>query len=140
MVTIYFQSPAFTLRYDSEHALGLVTTVGFLSSEEFREATIVAAQMMDEYKPLRWLADNRKMRAIRQADQEWFAAYILPKLQTGSIRRNATVVSEDIFNKMAVEQFLKRADNLGDLVLKEFDDLDEALDWVKQPIPFQAQG
>ena len=114
--------------------------VGFLSSEEFREATIMSVRMMDKFKPLRWLADNRRMRAIRQADQEWFAAYTLPRLQAGSIRRSATVVSEDIFNKMAVEQFLKRADHLGDIVMKEFDNIEEALAWVKQPISFRAQG
>jgi len=140
MVIVYFQNHAVTLTYDEEHQLGIAECVGFLSSEEFREATIMCVRMMEEYKPLRWLADNSRMRAIRQADQEWFAAYTLPRLQAGTIRRNATVVSEDIFNKMAVEHFMKRAGNLGDLVLKEFVNKAEALAWVNQPILFQAQG
>ena len=140
MVIVYFQNHAITLTYDEEHQLGMAKCVGFLSSEEFREATIMSVRMMEKFKPLRWLADNRRMRAIRQADQEWFAAYTLPRLQAGSIRRSATVVSEDIFNKMAVEQFLKRADHLGDIVMKEFDNIEEALAWVKEPISFRAQG
>lgn len=134
MIITYFTSPVFTLTYDSQHQLGIAETTGFMSSEKFREATHQCGQLMEEYRPLRWLADNRQMKAIRQADQEWFAQFALPRLANGSIRRNATVVSEDIFNKMAVEQFLKRAQGVGDLVMKEFEHRDEAMAWVLQPI------
>ena len=134
MTITYFQNQVLTLTYEPEWELGTATMQGFLSSQEFREAVIMCAQLMEEKKPLRWLADNRKMKVIRQTDQEWFIANALPKLQASTIRRNATVVSEDIFNKMAVEQIIKRADNLGNMLLQEFSDKQQALAWLKQPI------
>ena len=46
----------------------------------------------------------------------------LPHLQASTIRRNATIISEDIFNKLAVEQIVKQAGSLGSMVLQEFND------------------
>ncbi|KAA3440586.1 SpoIIAA family protein [Rufibacter hautae] len=134
MVTTYFQSRAFTLTYDHQHQLGIAQAVGFLNSEEFREATAMCVRLLEEHKPLRWLADNRRMKAIRQADQQWFHEFAFPKLRDSSIRRNATVVSEDIFNKMAIEQLMKRAPDLGDMLLHDFESREEALAWVLQPV------
>ncbi|AKQ47198.1 hypothetical protein TH63_18625 [Rufibacter radiotolerans] len=134
MALTYFENEVVTLTYDDQYQLGIIETRGFLSSNEFREAITMAIRMLQEHQPVRWLADNRKMKAIRQADQEWFYEVAFPALQGSSIRRNATVVSEDIFNKMAVEQLLKRAYGLGDMALKEFESRDEALAWVLQPV------
>jgi hypothetical protein len=134
MVITYFKSNVFTLTYDDKPQLAIAEATGFLNSEEFREAFTACVQLMQEQKPLRWLADNRKMKAIRQADQVWFQEFALPALRDSTIRRNATVTSEDIFNKMAVEQLVKRAGDLGDMLLMEFEKWEEAMAWVLQPI------
>ncbi|NDK54942.1 hypothetical protein [Pontibacter fetidus] len=86
------------------------------------------------------MADNRKLRAIRQADQDWFSETVFPRLAVSSIRRNATIVSEDVFNKMAVEQLLERAGDLGDMLLKDFENEEDALSWVCEPISMQKLG
>lgn len=129
-----FKNDAVTITYDDELQLGRATGYGFLSSKEFREVVEACLAVIEEYKPLRWIGDNRKLRAIRQADQEWFATHVFPRLAVSSIRRNATIVSEDVFNKMAVEEILKRADNLGDMVLKDFDNVEDAIAWLSEPI------
>ncbi|AKD02740.1 hypothetical protein POKO110462_00390 [Pontibacter korlensis] len=129
----YFQNHVVTITYDEELRLGSAVWKGFLSSEEFRGAISTCVQMMEEYKILRWLGDNRKMRVIRQADQEWFIENILPRLQHSTLRRNAVLVSEDFFNKTAVEQIYKRAEGLSDLVTKDFNNKVLAMGWLKQP-------
>ncbi len=129
----YFQNHVVTITYDPEWELGTAQWEGFLSSEEFREAVTKCLQLLEDYKPLRWLGDNRKMKVIRQADQDWFVANALPRIQASTIRRHATIVSEDIFNKMAVEQMIQRADNPEALFLKEFNSKPLALAWLKQP-------
>lgn len=71
----------FTIRekdYDQELQLGIAVWYGFLSSSDFREAIETCLTMMEEYKLLRWLGDNRKLRAIRQADQDWFVESVFP--------------------------------------------------------------
>lgn len=135
MVTTYFQSDVVTITYDLEHRMGTAVWNGFLSSSEFREAAEVCTNLVDEHKLLRWLGDNRKLRAIRKADQDWFVEHIVPRLTVGTLRRNASVMSEDLFNRMAVEQIIKRADPLGDMAFREFDSVEAAVAWLHEPLP-----
>ena len=135
MMITHFQNKVITISYDLDQRMGIAVWNGFLNSLEFREAAEVCADLIEEHKLLLWLGDNRKLRAIRQADQDWFVAHIMPRLTIGTLRRNASVSSEDLFNRMAVEQIVKRADNLGDMVLNEFDDIEAAMAWLKEPLP-----
>jgi hypothetical protein len=140
MVITCFENDVATITYDDELLLGRASAYGFLSSNEFREVIEAALKVIEEYKPLRWIGDNRKLRAIRQADQDWFAENVFPRLAVSSIRRNATIVSEDVFNKMAIEQLLERAGDLGDMVIKEFESEEDAIAWVSEPISMQKLG
>jgi len=134
MIVTCFENQCVTITYNDELQLGVATGHGFLSSDEFREVVEACLQVIEEYKPLRWMGDNRKLRAIRQTDQKWFASYVFPKLAASTIRRNATIVSFDVFNKMAVEQLIERAGNVGNMVIKEFDSVDDAMIWLSQPL------
>lgn len=140
MILTCFENNVAKITYDNELLLGRVATYDFMSGQTFREVVEAALNVIEEYKPLRWLADNRKSRAIRQTDQDWFAEIVFPRLAVSSIRRNATIVSEDVFNKMAVEQLLERAGDLGDMVIREFESEEEALAWVSEPISMQKLG
>lgn len=133
MATVYYQNEVVTITYEEELQLGIAVWDGFLNSQEFREAITNCVQLIEERKVLRWLGDNRKMKAIRQADQEWFAEEILPRLQQSALRRNAVLVSEDFFNRTAVEQIYKRAEGQGEMITKEFDNRILALAWLKEP-------
>ncbi|MBB6609662.1 STAS/SEC14 domain-containing protein [Pontibacter sp. Tf4] len=140
MILTYFQNDVVTITYDDELRLGRAEWNGFISGQQFRDVVQKCIDLMNEYEPLRWLGDNRKLRALRQADQDWFVANVIPKIVASSLRRNATVVSEDLFNKMAVEQIVKRADNLGDMVVKDFEDVETAMAWLAEPIVVQEQA
>jgi hypothetical protein len=140
MMIPHFQNDVVKVSYDLDKQLGMATWSGFLTSSQFKEAVGICLDLMDEHKLLRWLGDNRKLRAIRKADQDWFVEYVIPRLAAGTIRRNASVVSEDLFNRMAMEQIIKRSDNLGDMILKEFDEIDAAKAWLEQPILVQEQA
>lgn len=139
MVIEHFRNDVVTVSYDLEKQLGMAVWNGFLSSAQFREAVEICLNLMDEHKLLRWLGDNRKLRAIRQADQDWFVSYVFPRLAVGTVRRNASVLSEDMFNRMAVEQIIQRAENLGDMILRDFDTVEGAMAWLLQPIEVQQQ-
>jgi hypothetical protein len=134
MATVYFQNHAVTITYEEEAQLGMAVWNGFLNSQGFREAITNCIQLIEERKLLRWLGDNRKMKAIRPADQEWFVEHILPRLQQSALRRNAVLVSEDFFNRTAVEQIYKRAEGQGEMTTKEFSNRIMALAWLKEPL------
>ncbi|WP_137760443.1 hypothetical protein [Pontibacter sp. SGAir0037] len=133
MATTFFQNHVVTITHDEELKLGMAVWNGFLSSDEFREAISTCLHLIEEHKLLRWLGDNRKMKVIRPADQDWFIEHALPRLQQSALRRNAVLVSEDFFNKTAVEQIYKRVEGKGDMVTKDFDNKMLALAWLKEP-------
>ncbi|KAA3440607.1 hypothetical protein [Rufibacter hautae] len=138
MATVYYQSNVVTITYEEELQMGVATWDGFLNSQEFREAITNCIGLIEERKLLRWLGDNRKMKAIRPVDQEWFVEHILPRLQQSTLRRNAVLVSEDFFNRTAVEQIYRRAEGQGEMTTKEFSNKIMALSWLKEPLTAPA--
>jgi hypothetical protein len=72
------------------------------------------------------------MKAIRKQDQEWLLQEMAPKLGRSSLRRMATLVSEDIFNQMAVESMYQKANGLFRFDHQYFKDEISALLWLKQ--------
>lgn len=140
MEEVYFASAAVKLSYDKEILLGKAVWQGFQSSNEFRENGMRSLQLIREQGLVRWLANQRDMRAIRQLDLNWVVAELMPSLIASPLRRMAIVVSADIFNKMAMEQLFKRAGNLGDLIIKEFDSEDIAREWLLQSVTAEVSA
>ncbi|MDX5346629.1 MAG: hypothetical protein LPK19_05230 [Hymenobacteraceae bacterium] len=130
MEEIFFKNDCVTLTYDKDRQLGAAHWRGFISGDRFREASLKCVEMINQFGLTKWLADNRKMKAIRQQDQQWAVEELVPMLLESPLRQMATVVSEDIFNKMAVEQMIKRAKPLPGLATHDFDTPEAALEWL----------
>ena len=140
MLELRYQSDVVSILVDKDKQLGKAEWRGFLSSPEFRENGLRCAQLCQDEKLERWLADQRTMRAIRQQDLQWAALELLPKLLATPLRRMAVVVSADIFNNMAMEQLYKRAGSIGDMVIKEFVTEEEALEWLLEPLEAEVKS
>jgi len=130
MKIIYFQNNVLTLSFDRERKTGFAVWVGFLNSQEFQEATLKCVELIQTEELTHWLADNRQMKAIRQADQQWFLDIILPQLLQSPLQRMATLVSHDIFNKMAVEHIIQKAGPVEHLALQDFNQEAAATAWL----------
>ncbi|WP_181306756.1 hypothetical protein [Rufibacter sp. XAAS-G3-1] len=141
MRKVYFQSGGLTLSFDEERLTAYAVWNGFLGTQQFQEASLKCIELVEEKGITRWFADNRKMKAIRQVNQQWFLENIMPRLLRSSLRRMATLVSEDLFNKMAVEQLYQRAGNIEHLALHDFKEETEALLWLMEPlVPVTAKS
>lgn len=134
MLKLYFETEAIRVSYDEELQLGVGEWKGFVSSKDIQAIALHSLEFVNQYGITRWLADRRKMKAIRQQTQQWTVEEFVPKLLESPLRRMATIVSEDIFNQMAIEQILKRSGGLGDIALRDFDSLPKAMEWLKRPI------
>lgn len=134
MKVLYFQNHGLTLSYDRELKMGFAVWVGFLSSRDFREATTNCIELIQQENLTRWLADNREMKAIRQADQQWFVETILPVLRQSSLKRMATLVSDDIFNQMAIDHIYEEAGNIDHIEMRDFNDDVKAMTWLLRPV------
>ena len=122
------------MSYDRDLQMGVGEWLGFISSKDIRATALRSLEFVNEHRITRWLSDRRKMKAIRQQDQQWTVEEFIPKLLESPLRRMATVVSEDIFNQMAMEQILKRSGGLGNIALRDFDNVAAAMEWLKRPV------
>lgn len=133
MRKIYYESEFVKISFDEAQHLGVAEWNGFLSSKDYRENAVRCLELIEHYELKFWLGDNRKMKAIRQADQQWTVEVMVPRLLASSMRRMANLVSEDIFNKMAVEQMIKRVSPLNNLQIRDFESEAAAMAWLKMP-------
>lgn len=101
-----------------------------MSGEVFRSNITTSLRLIEDKNPVIWLADNRKMKAIRQKDQAWFEKEVLPRLGASSLRKMASLISEDIFNQMAVENIFTRGNKPIRFDHQFFKDEKEALTWL----------
>ncbi|WP_347157562.1 hypothetical protein [Pontibacter chitinilyticus] len=138
MLQLYYKTEFIRVSYEEEWQLGVAEWNGFVSSGELRKAALNSLNFVHEKNITRWLADRRKMRAIRQQDQQWTVEEFIPKMMASPLRRLATVISEDMFNKMALEQIIRRSSGFGDIALRDFDNFAAAMAWLKTPLSENA--
>lgn len=135
MLKLYYETDAMRVTYDKEQQLAVGTWKGFVTSKELRKTALDSLDFVNEHQVTRWLSDRRNMKAIRQKDQQWTIDEFVPRLLQSPLRRLANVVSKDIFNQMAMESIVQRSGNLGEITLKEFENIEDAMEWLAQPFP-----
>jgi hypothetical protein len=132
METIIFDEEYLKLYYNPAKNQARAVWNGFVSGNIFHRACIACQDLMDERKVLYWLADNRKMKSIRAADQEWFMKEIVPRICASPLRKMATLVSEDIFNQMAIDLLFIKKNHIIRFDNHYFKNEEEALVWLAQ--------
>lgn len=133
MELICFKNNQLTLFFQPDRRMVRALWNGFLSGEEFRASALACSQVLKERAPLYWLADNRKMRALRKKDQDWFEKEIFPHLAASSLEKMATLISEDIFNQMAVETLHTLGTPVMRFEARFFHNEEQALQWLTAP-------
>ncbi|WP_066830422.1 STAS/SEC14 domain-containing protein [Rufibacter ruber] len=129
---VYFQSDAVTIQYDEEQRLGMAIWRGHFNSADLREAILLCGYIIERFGLTRWLADNRRMRAFSDEDKLWMLEHMVPKLMTSALCRMATLVSADEKQAAAIKYIEKHAGDLGKLLIRDFQDEEEALEWLLQ--------
>ncbi|WP_026462357.1 STAS/SEC14 domain-containing protein [Adhaeribacter aquaticus] len=134
METVYFANEHVTIYYDAATRTGRGVWVGFLSNEDLREPVRQGLKLIAEEKPVKWLADNRKLKAIRQQDQEWLQENMMPALAVSSLRKMASLITEDIFGQMAIDSLYSKATHLINFDHHYFTSEAEAYQWLEEDI------
>ena len=139
MEEVYFTEDYLTLYYNRQNRTVRAVWNGFLSGETLRYAVQQCLQLIEEEQTLNWLADNRKMKAIRQKDQEWLESVIIPKLMASPLQKMATMVSDDIFNQMAVENLHSKANKQVKFDHQYFKNEKAAAQWLEEKHSLKKQ-
>lgn len=128
---IYFENEAATIFVLPEKKLAVTKWKGFASTDELRTLLDEALNLIDNYTIHYWLNDNRFMKVVRPADQEFVVNEWLPKyLQKAEIKKSVTIESEDIFSKMSSESILRKADKMIHFDMATFTTYPEAIAWL----------
>jgi hypothetical protein len=131
---IYFKNSFVSFYYDKEARLGKAEWVGHLKGAELREAYLLCLELIDRFSLTRWLADDRLMRSIDPADLQWSLNVFVPRLANGPLLRMARLPSLFEENRQAVEVMIEKGHTYNlDLILRDFTDEQEALDWLMEP-------
>ena len=136
MRTVFFEKPYCSICYYEDKSLGVGVWQGFLSSEEYREAFLQGVALIKQRKLKRYLLDNRKLKTIRLVDQAWTVAVVGPRLAISSLEKVAIIVSEDIFNRMAMDSMLVEGGKFVHFDYAYFKGERDALRWLESDVPY----
>ncbi len=129
---ILFQQPYATIEIEQDKSLLIVTWHGFANSEEFRKTRNEALTISRQYGIRKWVSNMKDMKAIRQADQDWSVNEWLPQFLPLNIRKWAIVISDDMFNQMAMSSMMGKIRVQLAHPVEYFQDLNTAKNWAER--------
>jgi hypothetical protein len=130
--TVYFNTPGTaTVRWDPELEAVVETWEGWANATEFTAMLDAGVQALFENHGSRWLADCRRQRVLKAADQKRGNEEWLPKALAAGLKRFAVVLPESGLAKFNIQLHLKAA-TARQVEVAYFATADEARRWVVQ--------
>ncbi len=125
-----FEKPYITIHYIEEENLVYTEWHGFANSEEYREVLNTYTEVAKKYNVTNWIGNTKNAKAIRPLDQEWTVKEWVHEFAKTNVKRMAIIVSDDIFNKMAIDNIIRKGNEIVKFDTKYFNNLEEAKKWV----------
>jgi hypothetical protein len=128
-----------TISYDPNLKLLKTVWKGFANSDEYRAVLDFSLEFFKNNEVFYSFSDNRQMKAIRPTDQEYTNENFLPTFfKISTIKKSAVIISEDVFNRMATDSMLVKANDFIKFDMRYFDTEKEAMNWLKADSPVEA--
>lgn len=104
--------------------------LGFASSADFRHALTETVHLAQQHRVKGWVADDRRLGAVRPKDLEWTHAYVLKSLSLIGLQRFAHLESVEVLNRVTIDGMYRTA--LPELLyeVRHFTGLAEARAWA----------
>ena len=104
--------------------------LGFAGSADFRQATTEMLRLARQYHVTGWVADDRRLGAVRPKDLDWCYTALLTPLDELGLTRFAHLESEETLNRITINGMYQSA--LPDLSyeFQHFTSLPEARAWA----------
>lgn len=128
----YFKEDYLIIRYEASlDLIHLQWNTKFLTDVQYKKGCEAALKLIQEKKCTRWLGDLTNMGVIPLESQHWTNQNWFPRLFESSLQHMGLIVSKDIFNKVAVNNIINKANGIS-FATKYFQNKEEALVWLKQ--------
>lgn len=85
-----------------------------------------------QFNVTKWIGNTKHAKAIRPVDQEWTVKEWVKGFSKTNVKRVAVIVSDDIFNKMAIDNLMLKGNEVVKSDTKYFNNLEEAEKWVSE--------
>lgn len=120
----------FSVDYDVNIPCVVMTWKGYATSAVFRATNEQVLQTIAERRASKLLGDINEFVLIGADDQEWLNTVWLPRAMEAGLRMAALVTPNFYFNRVAVENVVKKLDPTR-LQVAFFATRDEAAAWLK---------
>lgn len=103
---------------------------GFAGSTDFRAALLETLRLARLHRITGWVADDRRLGAVRPKDLEWTHHEILKPLSDLGVRRFAHLEAEEALNRLTIDGLYRAA--VPDLAyeFRHFTDIEQARAWA----------
>jgi hypothetical protein len=117
----------------SSHQTLELQWLDFVPSADYRTSILELMRLTHQHKVLALVADNRLLRALRQADLQWSGDLVFQALSEQGGRRFAAVESLDAMNRMGISALVTTVIPNTKLTSQFFATIEEARTWATAP-------
>lgn len=103
--------------------------LGYASSADFRRSVSMALQFGQQHKVRGWVADDRRLGAVRPRDLEWLRVEMLPALAVAGVRRFALLEAEDSLNRLTIGRMYQQLTESISFSIQHFTHITQARAW-----------
>ena len=126
-----FSSEVISIEYDSTiNVVVMNWKPVYIKTNLYREALEMGLEIVKEKGAEKWLANLKHMKLISRADENWTNDIWFPKALKSTLKWMGMVLSDDVFNKVAVKKIMSQ-DQLNSLIVDHFNCTEDGLDWLK---------
>jgi hypothetical protein len=130
---VYFNHPGVAVvTWDATIRAVHIEWQGWADSTEFVALNEAGLRALMEHHGSRFLSDSRKMKVVRQSDQDWLSGDLFPRALAAGLRRVALIVPKSALAMTNVDRI---ADSVPatQLAVAYFATVEEAREWLAGP-------
>ena len=133
MDTLYSTQYLNILLHKATHNTIELQWLDFVPSADFRSSMEELMRLAHQHQAKALIADNRLLRALRQADLEWSGNIVFKGFSDLGAGRFAVVESLDGMNRMGITALVAKVIPNTQLINQAFLSIEEARAWATKP-------
>lgn len=125
------------IQFNADTRVMDVAFEGFMSAKEFRDFMTTGLNLLTKKLQegnVLWLADTRNHKVVKKEETDWVAQFWTPEAKKAGLTHIAFIVPKDVFAEMSVTNYQKQAQNVGGILIKNFDDPKKAVSWYLESV------
>jgi hypothetical protein len=133
MQTLYSTPYLHIYLHQTTHPTLELHWLDFVMSADFRNSLLELMRLARQYQAQALIADNRLLRALRQADLQWSGDLVFKGLSDLGGQRFAVVESLDAMNRMGITSLVTTVIPNTQLASQFFATIEQARAWATAP-------